>query len=263
MSQDKKESVLTRMKQYEHVFTGQCIDVTKPFVIRLDGTGFSKFTRGLQKPYDYNFSTVFFNTAKNLMKEYGANLAYTHSDEISLLFYPTMNKKGELKEPMFGGKLQKMVSKSSAFCTMIFNNELIQSFKYIQKEYDEKTWKRMMSSTAYFDSRIFQMPDDHEMFSYIFSRSQVDCKRNHVFELSRKYYSIAELNKKSTGERIHMLSEKGIDWDKEPLCFRRGTFFKRVIYKDTIRGICEQVDIELTKFNDKINELLKSKVLVV
>ena len=69
-------------------FTSERIDPSKPFVMRLDGHGFSKFTRGLHKPYDYNFHKAFVNTASLLMKEYHADTAYTHSDEISLLFYP-------------------------------------------------------------------------------------------------------------------------------------------------------------------------------
>ena len=83
-----------RIKKYEQNFTGQKIDPSLPFVMRLDGNGFSMFTRGLHKPYDYNFHQAFINTTKLLMKEYQADTAYTHSDEISLLFYP--KKKGML-----------------------------------------------------------------------------------------------------------------------------------------------------------------------
>lgn len=82
-----------RIKAYEMEFTRKKIDVSLPFVIRLDGYAFSKFTRGLKKPYDYNFHLAFSNTAKFLMKEFRADTAYTYSDEISLLFYPHRMKK--------------------------------------------------------------------------------------------------------------------------------------------------------------------------
>ena len=74
-----------RMKSYE---SKERIDPSKPFVMRLDGHAFSNFTRGVHKPYDYNLCQVFAETTKIVMKEYGAELGYTHSDEISLLFYP-------------------------------------------------------------------------------------------------------------------------------------------------------------------------------
>lgn len=77
-----------KIKQFEVVFTGARIDPSLPFVMRLDGHCFSKFSRGLHKPYDYNFHRAFLNTTIRLVKEFGADTGYTHSDEISLLFYP-------------------------------------------------------------------------------------------------------------------------------------------------------------------------------
>lgn len=40
-----------RMKAYEHS-TEDKLDRTKPFLMRLDGHCFSKFTKQFQKPYD-------------------------------------------------------------------------------------------------------------------------------------------------------------------------------------------------------------------
>src|SRR3989304_6659649 len=100
-----------------------------PFVMRLDGIGFSKFTRGLHKPYDYNFHQAFTNTTMQLMKESHAATAYTHSDEISLLFYPKRNKNDtDWIEPHFGGRIQKVISTAASFCAMVFNKELVSIF---------------------------------------------------------------------------------------------------------------------------------------
>ena len=104
---------------YEIEFTGKKIDVSVPYVIRLDGHAFSNFTRGLQKPYDYNFHKAFSNTAMYLMKEFRADTAYTHSDKISLLFYPQRTKKDDgWREPLYGGRIQKMISICAGMCTM-------------------------------------------------------------------------------------------------------------------------------------------------
>jgi tRNA(His) 5'-end guanylyltransferase len=259
-------SIGDRIKLYEVEFTGKKINSSLPYVIRLDGHSFSKFTRGLEKPYDYNFHKVFSNTAMYLMKEYQADTAYTHSDEISLLFYTQRTKKDDnWKEPLYDGRIQKMNSICAAMCTMFFNKELVNTFSSIKDQYLEKitTYDRMMNSEAYFDCRIFQLPTDTEMFSYIFFRSQIDCRRNHVFGLSRKHFTKSELNSKSTEMLISMLKEKGIDWNNEPACFRRGSFFKRVrkpTENNSIRFEFKEIEIDLSKFDDEINQILKCEI---
>jgi tRNA(His) guanylyltransferase len=257
-----------RIKQYEAVFTGPRIDPTKPFVIRLDGHSFSRFTRGLKQPYDYNFHQAMVNTTKALMEEYDAQTGYTHSDEISLLFYPRETKTGETREPHFGGRIQKIVSTSAGFCTMTFNKELANMFAGKEDEYPaEKSsvFERMTGFQSYFDSRMFQVPDEGQMFSYMFWRSSIDCRRNHVSELSRRHFTKGELDKKSTNERISMLAEKGVIWEDQPACFRRGSYFKKLRRPmedpEKIRFDFVEIDINpLTKFDDEINTVLSCDV---
>lgn len=264
-----------RIKAYEMEFTRKKIDASLPFVIRLDGHAFSKFTRGLKKPYDYNLHQVFSNTATYLMKEFRADMAYTHSDEISLLFYPHRTKKDNKslvnsnqvgwREPFYGGRIQKMISICAGMCTMFFNKELVNIFSPIKEQYLDKltTYDRMVNSQAFFDCRIFQLHNDVEMFSYMFFRSQIDCRRNHVYELARKSFTKSELDSKSTEVRITMLKEKGINWDNEPACFRRGSFFKRVrrdMENNAIRFDFEEIEIDLDKFTDEINHTLKCEI---
>ena len=94
-SKSSHEELGNRIKTYESKFTAQKIDPSLPFVMRFDGHGFSKFTGGLHKPYDYNFHQAFINTAIALIREFRADTVYTHSDEISLLFYPKKQKNSE------------------------------------------------------------------------------------------------------------------------------------------------------------------------
>ena len=46
-------------------------------MIRIDGHKFSKFTGGLQRPFDQNFHHCMVITLGALMKEYSADLGYT------------------------------------------------------------------------------------------------------------------------------------------------------------------------------------------
>ena len=50
MGKDSNE-LATRMKAYEKASEGY-LDRTLPYIMRLDGHCFSKFTKGFKKPYD-------------------------------------------------------------------------------------------------------------------------------------------------------------------------------------------------------------------
>jgi len=49
-----------RMKEYKHELNPKVLPYL-PFIIRLDGHKFSKFTRGLKCPFDDNFSQAMIN----------------------------------------------------------------------------------------------------------------------------------------------------------------------------------------------------------
>ena len=63
-------SLSDRMKEYELVSQAKLIKKL-PVIIRLDGRGFSKFTRGFEKPFDKELSTIFQNVALGLRKTIG------------------------------------------------------------------------------------------------------------------------------------------------------------------------------------------------
>ena len=54
----RASSLSDRMKEYELVSQTKLIKKL-PVIIRLDGRGFSKFTRGFEKPVDKELSTIF------------------------------------------------------------------------------------------------------------------------------------------------------------------------------------------------------------
>ncbi|MGL1442107.1 tRNA(His) guanylyltransferase Thg1 family protein, partial [Vibrio parahaemolyticus] len=55
-----------------------------PVVARLDGRSFSKFTDGLERPYDRRLSELMVTTADYVARQTQACMAYTQSDEITL-----------------------------------------------------------------------------------------------------------------------------------------------------------------------------------
>jgi len=69
------------------------VDPSKPMVIRIDGHCFSKFTRGLRKPYEEWLHIAMVRTTAKLVKDFSATMGYTQSDEITLIFLPKFDEK--------------------------------------------------------------------------------------------------------------------------------------------------------------------------
>ncbi len=59
---------------------------TCSFLMRLDGCGFSKFTKGMNRPFDLRFTDCMIETAKDVVVKFNCRTAFTQSDEITLFF---------------------------------------------------------------------------------------------------------------------------------------------------------------------------------
>jgi len=78
-----------RIKAYEARETERRAMAGVPLVVRVDGRSFSAFTAGLARPFDMDFADLMLETAKYLLENLdGARVAYTQSDEISLVLDP-------------------------------------------------------------------------------------------------------------------------------------------------------------------------------
>jgi len=81
----KNDNFGNRMKEYERLFGNQFMPFL-PVCMRIDGKTFSKWTKGLERPYDKRLTDLMVATTKYLVAETGALMGYTQSDEISLVF---------------------------------------------------------------------------------------------------------------------------------------------------------------------------------
>src|ERR1700677_692702 len=85
-------------------------------VLRLDGKGFSKFTKKhFQKPYDERMHRLMVKTMRVLMRQLGAIYGYTESDEISLVFPAQLN--------LYDREVEKLVSISAGMASSVFSLE--------------------------------------------------------------------------------------------------------------------------------------------
>jgi tRNA(His) guanylyltransferase len=233
----KGKDLNERMKNYE-----RCYDIRVPsrsyVIVRLDGKGFSKYTKMFEKPFDDLLSNVMDISTIELCKYLNPKFAYTQSDEISLVFTDIENIESEL---IFDGKLQKLCSISASKITAAFNKNMLRlltSFKYTPEDVINKINSGEFNEIdAVFDSRVFVIPDITEVFNYFVFRQQ-DCTRNSFSMAASANFSHKALEGKSGSEKQEMLfTEKGINWNDYKTKYKRGTVIsKKTVFIDGPNG---------------------------
>jgi len=201
-----------RMKMLERQETGRRFIPLLPIYARIDGKCFSKFTKGMERPYDVNMSRCMIETVKYLVEATNARVGYTQSDEISLLWYSDSYD----SQVFFDGKIFKMTSILAAMATSAFMMEAM------------KVWpEKVMKARPVFDCRIFQLPTKNEAANAFLWR-EVDATKNAVSMAARSVFSHKELDGKSGKEMQEMMWAKaGINFNDYPAAFKRGTFVQR------------------------------------
>jgi tRNA(His) guanylyltransferase len=199
-----------RMKAHEHEYTKAHVPIDKILCVRIDGKGFSKFTKGFKKPFDNILCGVMVNTMMNLVKETHASIGYTSSDEITLIYTP-----GEKSsEYMFGGKVSKINSILASMATFHFNAALSECVK--------------MDKPAFFDCRAWAVPDLIEASNVLLWRVQ-DARKNSISSLFRWTAGHSKMHGLSGEEMKTLLkSDYFTDWDELPNKYKYGTYAKPV-----------------------------------
>jgi tRNA(His) 5'-end guanylyltransferase len=210
-----------------------------PIIIRLDGCHFHTFTKGFNKPFDDMLMETMQETAMVLCREIeGVKLAYTQSDEISLLI--TNNDTWET-QPWFGNNLSKMVSVAASIATLAFNRawnnrcdeycEYHAAWGMFESGYSPaevviatdnlvKAYERACNKGATFDARVFVLPAD-EVCNYFIWRQQ-DAIRNSIQSMGQAHFSHKELMNKNCENIKQMLVEKNLKWESIPVSCQRG-----------------------------------------
>ena len=218
-----------RMKLYEDIEAKRILIPKLPICIRIDGKGFSKFTKGMTHPFDKNFTDSMIETTKFLIDETDAIIGYTQSDEISLIL-------SDIKEPFYKGRVSKLNSVIASMATAKFN-------ELIHKYYPEKP-------LAFFDCRAWNVPNRDEAANTLLWRF-LDCIKNSISMACYGLYNQEELYYKNSNEKIKMLLDKGIDWNKYPSCFIYGTFIRKEATQKKFTP--EEIELLPPKHNAKKN----------
>lgn len=201
-------------------------------ILRLDGKAFHTYTRRLQKPFDAALSEDIDNAIiAMLLQIQGAAFAYTQSDEISILLTDFATPQ---TDAWFDGNIQKICSVASSIMTAEFNKQrMLRIARLIDDVCDEKNVINIIDTQdlAYFDCRVFTIPDRVEAMNYFRWRQQ-DCVRNSVSMVAQHHFSHKELHGKSQSDMHEMLHKKGINWATD---FTDGEKNGRIIIKETYK----------------------------
>lgn len=213
------DKLSTRIKEQYENRTRYFVPRRTFTILRLDGKAFHTYTKGLTRPFDTGLMEDMDHSIVALMSEIqGAVLAYTQSDEISILI---TDFEKETTSAWFDGNLQKMVSVAASIMTAEFNKYRIR--RHQMKAFDGLTELKVLvgngnvfvqqypANSAYFDCRVFTIPDRIEVMNYFRWRQQ-DCIRNSVSMVAQSNFSHGELQGKSQADMHEMLHKKGINW---------------------------------------------------
>lgn len=220
-----------RIKDFYEERTKQFLMRRAITILRLDGKGFSKFTKGFNKPFDDGFSNDMDETAKFLCENIqGAKFAYTQSDEITVVLCDYDNQE---TSAWFDYSVQKMTSVSASLATAKFNQlrqlREIDRQVFIEKNFDKDFDTESIKDVelAMFDSRVFQVPTLDEMVNTLIFRQQ-DCTRNSISMAADALLKGSMEGVKGDVKQERLFQEAGVNWNDYKTKYKRGSVIKKI-----------------------------------
>jgi len=185
-------------------------DPEKPICARVDGRGFSKFTRGMRKPFDPHMMAAMRQTAEALLHDTAAQAAYVQSDEISLIWAPS----GE-DTAFFGGRPTKTASVLAGLATARFFQALAQT-----------PHQHRLDAAPHFDGRAFQ-PASQDDAARIFAWRGIDAWRNAIQGLAQAHFPARELHGVPIAKQIDMIERAGVSLADQPPAGLHGVLLRK------------------------------------
>jgi tRNA(His) 5'-end guanylyltransferase len=208
-----------------------------PICVRLDGKNFSRWTRGFDKPFDPRIMRAMDWTTLALVEETNAVVAYTQSDEITLILYSDDYQ----SQTYFDGKIQKICSVLAALATVQFASQFNPS--------GEK-------GPALFDCRVWQVPNLVEASNVLLWR-QEDAIRNSIQGLGQVHMSHRELQGMSGPAIVKTLQDRGVLWEHLSDREKQGRFVRR---RRILKTLAPEVLAKIPKEKRPLGPIERSEV---
>jgi tRNA(His) 5'-end guanylyltransferase len=233
MSIVDKDPFGARIKEYEKA-TETYLTPSDYTVVRIDGHGFSKWTKGFEKPFDELLTKLMSETSRLLMDEFHAVSAYSQSDEITLIFQPSheVGVQG-VSGFIYAGRVQKIVSLMASFASMTFN-ELLREALIVELKRDmlnetispRRELIKSKIGKAFFDARVFQVPTDTEAYNAFLWRTK-DCERNSKNVFAQSILTHKQCMHKTSNELVEVCKEMGFNWNLLNDRYKFGVLWKK------------------------------------
>lgn len=168
-----------KIKSFEKTFS-LVLPASQPYVVRLDGVSFKRLTTGMAKPFDPRFIRAMLLTARDLLENSFARTAFCQSDEITLVFGPESNQHNY----MYGGRISKIGSVLASMASARFNHHIASFPDSVWYENPPLPHPQVLCKVkegkAFFDARVFSVPDSLPAMESVNWRHKFDCRRNAV-----------------------------------------------------------------------------------
>lgn len=205
-----RQTLSDRMKEYEAVITSTTLMKKLPLYARLDLRAGHTFCKGLDKPFDKDFSSTMHNVTKHLVDKLSATVGYTQSDEISLVWK-------DASHVPFENRLFKLESVFAGMASAAF---VVHGCKTKLKDRIEKF-------VPAFDCRVMNMPSLEECANMLMWREQ-DSIKNSITLLALEHFSNKQIHKIDSDGKVKMLADIGVDYYKVLAPeLRKGAYFTR------------------------------------
>lgn len=197
-------------------------------VVRVDGRSFSRFTETrFDKPFDPRFSALMTEAATALLIELGGRLAYTESDEISVVLDPAFD--------LFGREVEKLVSLSAGIATAAFTHAA--------------------GEPAVFDARVWMGTGPDDVVDYLSWRQDdaARCALNGWCYWTLRNEGLSarqatrELERTSVSAKNELLFERGVNFNEVPAWQRRGVGLWWETYEKQGHDPIRDVDVTATR----------------
>lgn len=208
-----------RERRYAELYK---MDASRITVVRLDGRGFSMFTRKYIQPYDSRIADTMEATSIDIMTEFHPSYIYSQSDEISVIFLPKFERNNQTKYVSLphDGKVVKLCTVMAGFVSARFNVHLMKNTKE----------ERSDGKVGSFDARAFQLETNEDLIKYISWRQNHDARRNGVAALARKTLGVKAILNKNVPTMIELLKQQNVDWESLPTRQKYGFFVSKEKY---------------------------------
>ncbi|CAE7462512.1 unnamed protein product [Symbiodinium pilosum] len=176
--------------------------------IRLDGCMFGTLTKrmreaGLIGPgYSDEVGEIMQLCCRAMMDEFKGNIAYTHSDEMTILLTPRLTTTtGAAQDWVHGGRVQKWLSIGASVVTALFNRRLAQMA-------EERGIELPDNVIAHFDCRVGEFDSLDEALALILWRA-FDCSVNCVQDGCHHGGAPIEIVQSDFSEKLKWLHKAG------------------------------------------------------